>query len=168
MRNGGYWKLVLSLLASAALAWVSLDALPRFPDNVAWPRTVSWLAFASAVATLVPWFVLVAWLVERASRCRALTRTVLLAVIALAGSAAFVAPLLLAMLFLGTCRVALDCDTNAQGFFNVLSVFARYLSVGWSLLTSIVLVALAAAISQKLHRSVRLSSPAPNVGASDA
>lgn len=168
MRNGGYWKLVLALLAATAMAWVSVDALPRHPDGVAWPRAVSWLAFASGVATLFLWFAFIVWLVERVNPYRALARTVLLPVVALLGSAAFLAPLLLAKLVLGACRTAVDCETNAHGYFSVLSVFARHLSVGWSLLTSVLLVAIAAAVAYKLHKSASSSSAAPSLGASDA
>lgn len=168
MQIRGYWKPVLALVAAIAMALVSLDTLPQYPDKVAWPRAVSWLAFSSGVVTLFLWFNTIAWLVERVTGYGALVRAVLLLSIVLLGSAAFVAPLLLAMLFLGVCRVAVECENNAQGYFSVLSVFARHLSIGGSLITSLLLVAVAATVAHQLHNFAKPSTGGPDLGASDA
>lgn len=139
------------------MAIASLDSLPKYPDKVSWPPAVSWLAFASALAMLLLWFLIIAWLTERASSYKVLYRIVLYPTIALLGSAAFLAPLLLTTVVLGVCRFALDCSENAQGFFNVLSVVARHLSVEWSFLASIALVAATAAVARRLCKGAHLA-----------
>jgi len=164
MRLSDYLKLGFALLATAVMAATSLDALPQYPNQVSWPRAVSWLAFASALAALFVWFSCIAWLAWRVASYTLLARGALLPLVALVGSAAFAAPLLLAMLVLGTCRLALECESDAQGLFSVLSVFARHLSTGWSLLTSISLVAVTAAVAR---RSISATA-ASRLGVSDA
>jgi hypothetical protein len=149
MQVDSYSKLGLALVATAIMAATSLDALPQHPSQVAWPSLVSWLAFGSATAALFAWFSFIAWLAGRVASYRLLARGALLPLVALVGSAAFAAPLLLAMLVLSACRLALECEGNAQGYFNVLSVFARDVSIGWSLLASIVLVAVTAAVARE-------------------
>jgi hypothetical protein len=148
MRIRGYWKLMLALLAAGGIAMANLDTMPKYPTQVNWPPAVSWLAFGSAFAMLLLWFWLVAQVTEWTSKHKSLVRIALYPLTAIVGSAAFLAPLLLAMLVLGFCRLTLVCEQNAQGFFNVLSVFTWHIGTGWSLLASIALVAATAMVAR--------------------
>jgi hypothetical protein len=160
MQLRGYWKLVLASVATTAMAVANLDLVPKYPDKVPWPPAVSWLAFACAIAMLLLWFLLIAWLTEWASNRKAIARIIFYLTIALLGSAAFLAPLLLAMFVLAVCRFALDCGDNTQGFFSVLSVVARHLGVTWSFLTSIALVATVATVARRFRQVVHLGGAA--------
>jgi hypothetical protein len=157
MKLRGHWNFVLASVATTAMALASLDSLPQYPDKVPWSPVVSWLAFAfaCAMAMLLLWFLFIAWLTEWASNRKALMRIVLYPAIALLGSAAFLAPLLLSVLVLGVCRIALDCGDNTQGYFNVLSTIVRYLGVNWSLLTSIAVVATTATVAWRFGNVAR-------------
>ena len=168
MQIPGHWKLLLASVATTVMALASLDSVPKYPDKVPWPPAVSWLAFACATAMLLLWFLLIALLTEWASNRKVLIRIVLYPAVALLGSAAFLAPLLLAVLVLGVCRVALDCGENTQGFFNVVSTIARHLGVTWSLLTSIALVTSAAAVAQRFRKLARSGVVTKRPGTSDA